>query len=80
MLDVLSYCLTVIAVAGVVLCNRRRRECFLLWMVSNTGSLLLHLLAALGRTPGMWGLVLRDAIFLALAVEGWILWTRKEGC
>jgi hypothetical protein len=22
----------------------------------------------------MWGLVLRDLIFLALAVEGWVLW------
>ncbi len=67
-LEVIGAVVTIIAVAGVLLNNRKSRYCFLLWMVSNTLSGLIHC-----RT-GPWTLVLRDAIFLVLAVEGYILW------
>lgn len=69
-----------LAVIGVVMNNRKMRWCFVLWLVSNSSSAWLHVNA------GMWGLAGRDAIFLLLAIEGWVLWSRKnehrncEGC
>ena len=67
-IELASLLATGIAVAGVVLNNARRRECFLLWLCSNAITLAIHLHAAL------WGLALRDAVFLALAVAGWRAW------
>lgn len=58
----------VLAVAGCVLLNRKKRYCFLLWMVSNLLSAGLHV------GGGMWPLVVRDVIFFALAIEGWFRW------
>jgi nicotinamide riboside transporter PnuC len=59
---------TVIAVAGVLLNNRRRRECFYLWIVSNALTLGVHVAA------GVWSLAVRDGIFFVLAVEGLLRW------
>jgi nicotinamide riboside transporter PnuC len=72
MMELLGLASTAVAVTGVVLNNRRRRACFVLWMVSNSVTLAIHVSA------GIWSLALRDAIFFALAVEGLILWN-KEG-
>lgn len=62
---------TIFAVIGVITNNRRLRVCFLLWLVSNglTGAIHVH--------AGIWSLVVRDAIFFVLAIEGWIKWGRK---
>jgi len=62
---------TIIAVIGVVFNNRRLRICFLLWLVSN------GLIGAIHVHTGIWSLVVRDAIFFVLAIEGWIKWGRK---
>ncbi len=59
---------TLIAIAGVVLNNHRRRECFYLWLGSNALTLAVHVWA------GIWSLALRDAVFLALAVDGLVRW------
>jgi len=58
----------VLAVAGVWLNNRKLRGCFYLWLVSNSLSAVLH------GQAGLWSLLARDVIFLALAVEGIIKW------
>ena len=58
----------VLAVVGVILNNRKYRWCFLLWMASNILSCVIHL------SLGPWSLVVRDMVFLCLAVEGWFLW------
>jgi len=71
MLETIGLAATALAVTGVVLNNRKRRECFMLWLVSNSLSLAIHLAA------GIWSLALRDAIFLALAVEGLWLWRKR---
>jgi nicotinamide riboside transporter PnuC len=63
---------TVLAVAGVVLNNRMRIECFCLWIVSNGIFFALHLHA------GMWSLAVRDIVFMALAAHGWIMWKNKR--
>ncbi len=76
-LDWLAACgwtATVIAVAGVMLNNARRRECFILWIGSNSLTAAVHL----STDPVVAGLIARDVIFLALAVAGWIQWGRSQ--
>ena len=60
-----------LAITGVLMNNRKLRGCFLVWMLSNSVSLGLHVDA------GLYSLAVRDAVFLVLAVEGWIMWSRK---
>lgn len=71
MLELIGAAAGILAILGVWLNNHRRRACFLVWLVSNAGSLGLHLNA------GLWSLAGRDAVFLVLAVHGWICWGRK---
>ena len=68
--ETLSIVAMVIAVAGVVLNNHRVRACFLLFLVSNTLCGIVHLHA------GLWGMLVRDSVFLLLAVHGWWKWGR----
>lgn len=74
--EAIGWTATVIAVAGVVLNNHRRRACFAVWMVSNLMSASLHVNA------GMTALATRDAIFFVLAIHGMICWSKKktQGC
>lgn len=62
---------TVMAVIGVLANNRRLRWCFIVWMVSNSLTLVIHAYASI------WTLLARDVIFLILAVEGWIKWNEN---
>lgn len=71
-LELIGWIATAVAVTGVVLNNHHNRWCFALWWVSNAMSAGLHLQA------GMWSLTGRDLIFLALAIYGFIAWSRKE--
>jgi len=61
---------TILAVAGVVLNNRKMRPCFIMWLFSNGISLWIHLQA------GIWSLAFRDLIFFILAIEGWYRWKK----
>jgi len=63
---------TILAVIGVIANNRRLRVCFLLWMVSNVLTAGIHAQAAI------WSLLVRDAIFFVLAIEGWYKWGRES--
>lgn len=72
-LEYLGWLVTVVAVTGVILNNRRLRACFILWTFSNAASAAIHL------TTGPMALVARDLIFLALAAHGWILWGKGQG-
>ena len=67
-MEIIGVASTLLAVTGVFLNNRKIRICFLVWMVSNGLSLLIHARARI------WSLTARDAIFLVLAIEGWIRW------
>lgn len=60
-----------LAIAGVLLNNRRRRACFYFWIASNILAACLHAHA------GIVSLVIRDVVFTVLAIEGAYKW-RKE--
>jgi len=72
MIELIGTIATILAVAGVILNNRRLRLCFVLWLISNTLTLGIH------AETAVWSLVARDAIFLVLAIEGWIKWGRSK--
>ena len=72
MIEIIGTIATVIAIVGVVANNRKLRWCFLLWFFSNALCLYIHVSA------GIWSLAGRDAIFVILAVEGYILWGKNE--
>lgn len=69
--ELIGAVVTAVAIAGVLLNNRRRRECFALWAFSNALSALLHV------TNQMWALAVRDSVFLVLAADGWVRWGRN---
>ncbi len=70
--EAIGVLVTIGAITGVVLNNHRRRACFLIWMVTNAASALIHLAA------GMVALTCRDASFFALAIHGYIAWGRSK--
>lgn len=71
MLEIIGTIATILAISGVLANNRRLRWCFIIWGASNSLSLVIHV-----YTP-IWSLVVRDAIFLILAFEGWKKWGKK---
>jgi len=73
MIECVGIIITIIAVAGVLLNNARRRACFLLWLASNAMSAGVHLWS------GVYSLAGRDAIFFALAIAGWYKWGGRNG-
>jgi nicotinamide riboside transporter PnuC len=62
--EILGTIVTVLAVVGVVLNNRKIAACFWLWIISNGISAYIH------SDAGLFALTARDCIFLVLAVEG----------
>ena len=71
MIEIIGFISGVLAVIGVLANNRNLRWCFLVWMVSNAMSLVIH------ADAGIWSLAIRDAVFLLLAFEGWFKWGKK---
>ena len=67
-LEFIGWAATAIALAGVWLNNRQRRACFILWLISNALTFVIHTAA------GMWPLAARDGAFFVLAIHGWWLW------
>lgn len=68
---------TVLAVIGVLANNYRLRWCFLVWFVSTSLSLTVHIMIFRDHAD-VWPLALRDVVFMVLAVEGYIKWGRKK--
>ena len=73
LIELFGWIATVLAIVGVLANNRRLRWCFLVWMVSNALSMVIHARARIRS------LTVRDAIFLVLAIEGWIRWGATDG-
>ncbi len=76
MIELLGATATILAVTGVLLNNRKLIACFYVWLVSNAITAYIHCDAQL------YSLLIRDVIFLGLAVEGLYRWgkttNRKE--
>ena len=62
----------VLAVTGVVLNNRKMIICFWFWMISNAMSGWIHF------DSGVYSLMVRDAVFFVLAIEGLIRWGKDK--
>ena len=73
MMEFIGVITTCLAVLGCKLNNDKLVACFYVWMVSNLLSLGLH------WHCGLWSLMCRDAIFIALGIEGIIKWRGKNG-
>ena len=72
MIELIGGIATILSVTGVILNNRRRIECFYIWLVSNLLSAGIH------AVNGPWSLFARDLIFIALAIEGIMIWKRTD--
>ncbi len=68
----MSWALTAVSLAGVVLNIRRMRACFALWLVSNGGWCVLDL------QNEQYPRALLMAVYFALSVWGFVSWSRKE--
>lgn len=72
MTEALGSIAMVFAVFGVLLNNRKMIACFYFWFISNGISAWLH------YDVGLNSLLVRDMIFLVLAVEGVWRWRKKK--
>lgn len=71
-IETISTVAMILAIVGVWLNNHQRRACFKWWIVSNALTLAVHL------AVGLWGMSLRDVVFLALAFHGWKKWGNQS--
>ena len=72
MLEIIGTIAMILAVTGVLANNRRLRWCFIIFFISNSLVLIIHI------SVGVWSLVVRDTIFIILAIEGWIKWGKDK--
>lgn len=70
--EILGVIAIIIAAVGVVLCNRKLRMCFLVWLVSNVICGIIHYHA------GIWSLFVKDIVFFVLSIEGYFRWGKKK--
>jgi hypothetical protein len=70
MVNILEIVATLLLAWGVWLINRKDRRCFWFWIAGNGLSLFTHF--AVG---GPW-FVVRDIMFLALAIDGLLRWPK----
>lgn len=71
MIEFLGTIATLLAIIGVLLNNRKMIVCFYLWLASNAITAGIHYNAEI------YSLLIRDLIFLILAVEGIYKWKKK---
>lgn len=69
--EIVGIIATILAVGGVVLNNRKMAACFYLWIISNILSAYIH------WSSNTNSLMVRDLIFLVLAIEGISRWSQK---
>ena len=68
MIELLGSISTLAAIAGSVFNNRKLMACWPLFLLSNSIALGIH------AYLGPWAYVVRDAAFIALAIDGWRRW------
>ena len=65
-----QYLATALVIIGVLFNNAQVIWCFPLWIISNAICFYYH------KKSNLRGLMLRDLIFIVLAIAGWIQWSR----
>ena len=68
--EILGIIVTILAVVGVIFNNRKMPICFYFWLLSNSLSGLIH------YNCGVYSLLVRDVVFLVLAIDGLIKWRK----
>lgn len=61
-----------LALLGMVFNNHKKRVCFVIWFAGSILGIILYI------DTELWGLVVRDIIYLVLFIHGYLLWGRKE--
>lgn len=70
MIETIGLISTFMAVVGVVLNNHLDARCFYLWFLSNLLCAWVH------YRKRVWSLMIRDLIFMTLAIDGLIRWSK----
>lgn len=68
--EIFKWSLVAASLTGVVLNIRRRRECFYVWMVTNS------LWCGVDVWHGIWSQAILQALYVGLAIWGLIEWNR----
>jgi len=68
-MEVFGFIATLLAISGVVMNNYKFRWCFVVWVLSNAITALLH------WRVRIWSLLARDIVFIILAIAGWFMWS-----
>ncbi len=71
MLEFLGTIATIVSIVGVLFNNAMCIWCFPCWLLSNSLTAWIH------YRKGVWSLLVRDLIFLVLAVAGLVQWSAK---
>ena len=72
LLEIVGGFALLLGVTGVILNNRKLRLCFVIWVVGNILSAIVHI------NTGIASLLIRDAVFTILCIEGWFRWGKKK--
>ena len=70
---ILTSGLCLMGLIGVVANNYRHRICFILWMFSNAGFVVVDV-----AYTGLWERALLHATYFGLAIHGWHAWKVKR--
>jgi len=72
LLEIIGIFALLLGVTGVIFNNRKLRICFVIWVIGNILSAIVHI------STGVESLLLRDFAFTILCIEGWFKWGKKK--
>jgi len=67
----MTWLLTGLSIIGVILNIHKRREGFLVWMVTNTSWMIIDFAHGLPAQGALFG------VYLVLSIVGWFKWGKK---
>lgn len=70
-LQVASWFMFALSIAGALLNNRKNRWCFVVWGVANVGWIIIN---SVLMQPAMMALF---TVFIILNLAGWLAWEKK---
>lgn len=64
--------LTLLSVTGVILNAKKKRICFIIWLITNTSWAIVDF------SHGLWEQGALFVVYVALAIYGWFNWKKKS--